>query len=115
MKAVYLVLLTAIVLTLPAGGTAESGTTHTGKGTVLGVDVNGSWILMAEEPYGTHVLFLDHLTDIVDETGGSISAAELNPGDLVREECLLVEGGKGLSKQIRLLLPAWMETASPEL
>ena len=115
MKVVYLVLLTAIALTLPAGGAAESGTIHTGMGTVLGVEVNGSWVLMTEEPHGTHVLFLDHLTKIVNETGGSISAAELNPGDLVREECLLVEGGKGLAKQIRLLRPAWMETASPEL
>lgn len=119
MKAVNiaLALLTAITLALsPVGpiGAAEAGAIHTGKGTLLSVDLQGGRLLMTEEPSGSHLLSLNHQTKIVDEMGSPISPAALQPGDLVREECFFLENGKGLATQIRRLRPAWMETASPE-
>ena len=120
MKAVYFsfTVLTAMALTLSLGGpvgAAETGALHTGKGTVLSVDGKGDKILMTEEPRGTHVLSLTHDTKVVNEMGSAISAASLQPGDLIREECLGVGDGTFVARQIRLLRPAWMEGASPEL
>ena len=118
MKAQYfaLALLVAIVMALsPLGSVgADAGDLHSGKGTVLRVGAGGGWILMAEEPSGTHVLVLDPQTNVVDETGQRIAATALRPGDLVREECQLVQDDNGVATEIRVLRPAWMETASPE-
>ncbi len=118
MKARYfaLALVTAIAMALsPVGSVgAAAGDLHSGKGTILWVDVGGGWIQMTEESSGTHVLVLDPQTKVVDETGRRISPTALQPGDLVREECQLVQDDDGVAKEIRLLRPAWMETASPE-
>lgn len=96
-------------------GIAEAGASHTGKGTVLSVDINGSRISMTEEPGGSHVLSLNHQTRIVDEIGSPITATALQPGDLIREECLVAGNGAFVVKQIRRLRPAWAELASPEM
>jgi len=118
MKAQYfaLALLVAIAMALsPLGSVgAGAGDFHSGKGTVLRVGAGGGWILMAEESNGTHVLVLDSQTKVVDEAGRPISASALQLGDLVREECQLVQDDNGVAREIRLLRPAWMETASPE-
>ncbi|MBI1894632.1 MAG: hypothetical protein HYS14_11025 [Candidatus Rokubacteria bacterium] len=118
MKAQYfaLTLLTAIAMALSplASVGADAGDFHSGKGTVLWVDVEGRRILMTEEPDGTHMLVLELRTKVVDETGRRIAATALRPGDLVREECRLVEDDNGVATEIRLLRPAWMEIASPE-
>lgn len=118
MKARYfaLALLVAIAMALsPLGSVGDgAGDFHSGKGTVLWVDVEGRRILMTEESNGTHVLVLDSHTKVVDEAGRPISASALQLGDLVREECQLVGDDNGVAREIRLLRPAWMETASPE-
>ena len=118
MKTLYCALLTVSVLTLsllgPLGA-AEAGGLHTGKGTLLSVEANEGRILMTEEPRGTHVLSLNHETTIVDATGSPLSAAALQPGDLIREECRVVGDGTFVARQIRLLRPAWIEGASPEM
>ncbi len=113
---IALALLTAGAL-IPLGlsGTVEAGDIHTGKGTVLSVNIREGRILMTEGLRGTHVLVLNPQTKVVDETGAEILVTTLRPGDLVREECRLVQNGNGVARQIRLLRPAWMETASPEL
>ncbi len=120
MKAVYfsLTVLLALALALSGGGpigAAEAGALHTGKGTVLSIEGQGEQILMTEEPRGTHVLSLTHETTVVNTMGSPISAASLQPGDLIREECFVVGDGTFVARQIRLLRPAWMEGASPEL
>ena len=120
MKAMYfsLTVLTAMALALSRGGpvgAAETGPLHTGKGTVLSVEGRGERILMTEEPQGTHVLSLTHETTVVNVMGNLISAASLQPGDLIREECRAAGDGTFVARQIRLLRPAWMEGASPEL
>ncbi len=111
-----LALLVAIAMALsPLGSVgAVAGDLHSGKGTVLWVGAGAGWIRMTEESNGTHVLVLDPQTKVVDETGQRIAATALRPGDLVREECELAQDGKGVAKEIRVLRPAWMETASPE-
>ncbi len=119
MKAILLALafLAALGLTLsPLGplSAAETGSIHQGKGTVLSVDMKEGRLVMTEEPRGNHLVFLDHQTRIFDERGSSMPAAALQPGDLIREECLLMENGKGLAREIRLLRPAWMDTTSVE-
>jgi hypothetical protein len=118
MKAQYfaLALLVAIAMALLplASVGADAGDVHSGKGTVLWVDVEGRRILMTEEPDGTHMLVLELRTKVVDETGRRIAATALRPGDLVREECQLVGDDNAVATEIRLLRPAWMETASPE-
>ncbi len=118
MKAQYfaLALLVAIVMALsPLGSVgAAAGDFHSGKGTILWVGAGGEWIVMAEESSGTHVLVLDPQTKVVDEAGRRISATALQLGDLVREECQLVQDDNGVAREIHVLRPAWMETASPE-
>lgn len=111
-----LMLLVAITMELsPVGSVgAVAGDLHSGKGTILWVDVEGRWILMTEDPGGTHVLKLEPQTKVVDEMGRRIPATALRPGDLVREECELARDDNGVAKEIHLLRPAWMETASPE-
>ncbi len=111
-----LAFVAAIAMALsPVGSVdANAGDLHSGKGTILWVDVAGGWIEMTEEPSGTHVLVLDPQTKVIDEMGRRISATALEAGDLVREECELVQDDNGVAKEIRLLRPVWMETASPE-
>jgi len=112
-----LAVLAALGLTLsPLGplGAAETGSVHHGKGTVLSVDMRNGRLVMTEEPRENHLLALDHRTRIFDERGGTMPAAALQPGDLIREECMLMENGKGLAREIRLLRPAWMDTTSVE-
>ncbi len=114
---VALALLTAVGLALsPVGqlGAAETEPLHHGKATVLSVDPKEVRILMTEEPRGTLVLSLNGETRIVDDMGNRMAAAALQPGDLVREQCLGLENGKFVAREIRVLRPAWMETASPE-
>ncbi len=118
MKAGYfaLAVLTPLTLTLsPLGpfGAAEAGALHSGTGTLLSVE--GGRLMMTEEPRGTHILALNYETTIVDATGSPLAAASLQPGDLVREECLAAGDGTFTAKQIRLLRPAWRELASPEM
>ncbi len=119
MKTVYCAtLLTVFALTLSVGGwlgEAAAEALHTGKGTVLSVEGQGERILMTEEPRGTHVLSLTPQTTIVNAMGSAISAATLQPGDLIREECFVVGDGTFAARQIRLLRPAWMELAGPEM
>lgn len=93
---------------------AENGTTHTGNGTLLSVDAKAGRVVMTEGG-GSHTLSLNQQTTIVDETGRIVSAAFLRTGDFVREECLLEEQGEGVARQIRVLRPAWMDLASPEM
>lgn len=114
---ITLALLTTLAL-VPSPGSlraADTGVIHIGKGTVLSVDIQGGRLLMAQDPYGHHVLSLTHQTRVVDEVGSPILPAALQPGDLIREECLRVEKGKGQATLIRRVRPAWMELASPEL
>ncbi len=108
---VALALLAALALAAPA---IEAGELHASKGTILSVDVKTGRILMTQER-GTHVLALNGQTRVVDETGAVMAAAALQPGDLVREECAADGHGAAVAKHIRLLRPAWMDTASPEM
>ncbi len=116
-----LALVTAIVIaialtfsTVAAVEAAEAGAIHDGKGTVLSVDIRGRRIRMTEESSRTHVLSWNDQTKVINEAGHPIPPTALQPGDLVREECLVVGDGTFTAQQIRLLRPAWMETASPE-
>jgi hypothetical protein len=95
--------------------TAEAGALHAGKGTVLAVDAHKGRIVMTEEPSGKHALSLNSQTQVFNEEGSPISVMALQPGDLVREECAIAEHGPCTAKLIRLLRPAWMDLASPEM
>ena len=112
-----LTFLAAIALVFLSGGllgAAETGTAHASKGTLLSVDAKTGRVVMTEAS-GSHTLFLNQQTEILDETGHITLAAFLRTGDLVREECLLEEQDKGVARQIRVLRPAWMDSASPEM
>src|SRR5262245_19844741 len=109
----FVLALLVTLAALPIG--AEAAGLHTGKGTVLSVDTRAGRLVMAHEAEGRHAFRLDATTRIVDETGRPISAAELPVGDYVREECVMQGHGIALAKQIRVLRPAWMESASPEM
>ena len=117
MKAGYFALLTAFTLsTVVPLGAAEAGAVHTGKGTVLSVDVKTRQVVMtAGGSERFHALLLNSETKVVDEMGNPISPAALQAGDLIREECQAAGNGAFTAKQIRILRPAWMDTASPEL
>jgi hypothetical protein len=114
MNALSCVLVLLIALAALAAG-AEAGVLHTGKGTVLSVDARAGRLVMAHEAEGRHAYRLDATTRIIDETGRPITAAEIRVGDYVREECVPEAHGIALAKQIRVLRPAWMESASPEM
>jgi hypothetical protein len=105
-----LVLLAALALT-PG---ADAAGLHTGKGTVLSVDAATGRLVMTHGAHGRHVLVLDRATRVVDETGAPIPAAALQPGDVVREECV-TGAGLPVARQIWVLRPAWKELASPEM
>ncbi len=97
-----------------AVGPVEAAGPHTGKGVVLSVDARAGRLSMTEEPRGTHVLTLTAETRVFDAEGVAMTPAALQPGDLVREECDANGPGQGVARQIRVLRPAWLETASPE-
>jgi len=108
--------LSLIALTVLIGGAfAQAETPHAGKAMVLKVDGAAGRIVMTEEPRGTHVLLLNSHTKVINEVGSPIPATALQPGDTVREECFDAGNGIFAAKLIRLLRPAWMDLASPEM
>jgi len=95
--------------------TAEAGPHHSGKGKVLSLDARAGRLVLAHDTEGRHIYRLDGATRFFDETGSPITAAQIGVGDYVREECVPEAHGIALAKQIRVLRPAWMESASPEM
>jgi hypothetical protein len=107
-----LVLVTVLGL-LPA---AEAGALHTAKGVVLSVDPRAGRIVMThEDAQGSHVLVVNLLTQIVDEAGALIPMGALQPGDLVREQCVPNGSNPSVATRISVLRPAWKDLASPEM
>jgi hypothetical protein len=94
--------------------TAGAGASHSGKGTVLSVDLQRSRIVITEGSQGTRVLYLNAQTQVIGETGAPIRVGRLQPGDVIREECFQTGDVTFVAKQIRVLRQAWMDSASFE-
>ena len=97
------------LLPIALSSPAEGGASHSGEGTVLWVDIWEGQILMTEGSSGTLVLSVDSQTEIVDVSGDPIPLIAIQPGDVVRVECGLVEIAAGVARWIQLLRPAWIE------
>ena len=87
---------------------------HAGKGMVTSVDVGGGRVTMKDEARGNLVLVLSQDTKVTDDEGNPIPATKLKAGDLIRQECVLVDSSRCQARQIRVLRPAEKELASPE-
>ncbi len=113
MKAVCFALTLLSTLALAVWSPCEGGASHSGDGTVLWVDIWAGQVVMTEGSSETLVLSIDPETEIVDVSGDPIPLIALQPGDVVREQCALMEIGAGVARWIQLLRPAWVEVVHP--